>query len=178
MKIERKREINLLPLRHESAALIFDAIDGSRKHLGKWLPFVGQTRSIADTREFIHMVRDSKCQKKDEVYEIWYRGEFAGLIALKEIDTVNAKTEIGYWLKEEMTGMGIMTSACRMLISHAFSRMGLNRITVKVASGNMKSKAVPQRLGFRHEGMEIEGELLNGRFVDLEVYGLLKSEWK
>ncbi|MEJ2594489.1 MAG: GNAT family protein [bacterium] len=178
MTIDEVYGIRLRPLQRTSANMIFQAIDGSRNHLGKWLPFAHHTRSVSDTKRFISMVLDSSCEKKDEIFEIWYQKNFAGLVALKEIDKVNRKSEIGYWLTEEMTGKGIMTSACRLLVDHAFQKMGLNRITIKVASKNEKSKAIPLRLGFRFEGTEKEGELLNGRFTDLEVYGLLKSEWQ
>lgn len=47
-----------------------------------------------------------------------------------------------------------------------------------MAKGNTKSIAVPIRLGFTFEGVERNGELLHGHFIDLEVYGLLKSDCK
>lgn len=178
MTIEKDTGISLRPLQRASAVIIFQAIDASRKHLGKWLPFVNQTQSVSDTKRFIRMVLDSTCEKKDEIFEIWHQKDFAGLVALKEVDKVNKKSEIGYWLSKEMTGKGIMTYACRMLIDHAFQKMGLNRITIKVACENEKSKAIPLRLGFQFEGIEKDGELLNGIFTDLEIYGLLKSDWK
>jgi ribosomal-protein-serine acetyltransferase len=170
--------ILLKTIQPESAETIYQAIDSSRQHLGRWLPFVSQTTSVSDTRRFIQSVLTSKCPKKDEIFEIWYHEKFAGLIGFKEIDVANRQVEIGYWLRETMTGKGIMLDSCRMLIQHAFSTMNLNRIMIKVAIGNKRSIAIPEKLGFLIEGIQREGELLHGEFVDLRVYSLLKSDWK
>ena len=66
-----------------------------------------------------------------------------------------------------------------MLIDYAFDELELNRIAIKCAVGNQPSKNIPMRLGFVFEGIERDGELFpDGHFVDLEVYSLLKKEWK
>ena len=53
---------------------------------------------------------DKVSSNRDEVYLIWFKHEFAGLIGFKDIDRINDKIEIGYWLIEKMTGEGIATS--------------------------------------------------------------------
>jgi RimJ/RimL family protein N-acetyltransferase len=55
--------------------------------------------------------------------------------------------------------------------------LNLNRIEVRIAPENQASRAVCIRLRFRHEGILREAEWLGDRFVDLEVYSLLKSDW-
>jgi len=55
----------------------------------------------------------------------------------------------------------------------------MNRIQIKCASGNIPSKKIPQRLGFSLEGIERDGELLSdGKFTDLEVYSMLKKDFR
>jgi ribosomal-protein-serine acetyltransferase len=54
--------------------------------------------------------------------------------------------------------------------------MNLNRIQLKAAIGNIKSRNVARHLGFREEGTERESELHQRGFVDLVVYSLLKAE--
>ena len=56
--------------------------------------------------------------------------------------------------------------------------MGANRIEIKCGVGNDRSRHVPQRLDFTFEGIERDGELVNGQFIDIEVYSLLKREWR
>ena len=171
-------EILLKEISLASSQLIFDSIDRSRKHLGEWLPFVETTKSVDDTRNFIHSVLNQDCAKSDVIFEIWHLHKFAGLIGFKEIDNSNKKTEIGYWIDAAMTGKGIMHKACKSMISYAFHHLKLNRVMIKVAVENTKSKNIPISLGFTLEGVERDGELIHDRFHDLAVFSLLKYDWK
>jgi len=171
-------EIVLKELSFSSAAVIFQSIDNSRQYLSKWLPFTNLTKSQKDTEKFIQAVNYSTNRKKEKVFEIWYQNEFAGLLGLKDINENYRKLELGYWLDENMQNRGIMLRSCKQLINHIFGTMQMNRITVKVAVGNSKSSAIPKKLGFHFEGIEREGEALHGKFVDLEIYSLLKKDCK
>jgi ribosomal-protein-serine acetyltransferase len=157
--------------------LIFNAIDQNRPFLRKWLPFVDFTRKLGDTERFVRSVIEKVSSNRDEVYVIWYKHEFAGLIGFKDIDHVNDKIEIGYWLIEKMTGKGIATAAARKMINLAFRNMEMNRVVIRCGVGNTKSSAIPRRLGFSFEGIERNGERHYHIYIDLEVYSLLKSEW-
>lgn len=156
---------------------IFLAIDQNRRFLRKWLPFVDFTNKIGDTEKFVRSVLSKQSAHRDEVYVIWYKSEFAGLIGFKEIDHLNNKVEIGYWLIERMTGKGIATAATRKMINLAFRNMNMNRIQIRCGVGNEKSSAIPRRIGFSFEGIERCGERHKNTYIDLEVYSLLKSEW-
>src|SRR5690606_11963780 len=113
----------------------------------------------------------------DQVYTIRYQGQVAGIIGYKEIDRINNKLEVGYWLGEHFQGKGIMVRSCQALVQHAFAHMSINRVQFRVAVGNTKSSHIPKQLGFTLEGIMRDGEWLRGRFVDLEVYSMLRREW-
>jgi len=169
-------EILLERIEIRDAPTIFYAIDLNRSHLGRWLPFVGQTKEIRDTETFIRNVIMNRDETLNEVYTIWFKGEFAGTVGFHNTDRVNEKTEIGYWLVRNMKGKGIITRSCRELISLAFEKMGMNRITIKCATGNTASEKVASRLGFSFEGIERNGERFDKHFLDLKVFSLLKRE--
>jgi ribosomal-protein-serine acetyltransferase len=177
-RITVEKDLLLIPVSLASAEVIYDSIDQSRTHLRTWLPFVDKTRSVSDTRTFIKSVLHSAAPKKDEIWEIWSADRFAGLIGLKEIDYPNKKVEIGYWLDGRMTGKGIMGKACRALTDFVFSQYKLNRIMIKVATGNIRSIKIPESLGFTFEGIERDGEYTGQGFYDLRVYSMLKKEWE
>lgn len=160
----------------EDADVVFNAIDQNRSHLGHWLPFVDLTKNVRDSEAFIRMVISNREETRNEVYIIWYQGDFAGIIGFHNTDRVNEKTEIGYWLIENMTGKGIIHRSCRVLIEFAFEAMGMNRITIRCALGNQTSEKVAIRLGFSFEGIEREGERYHDHFFDLKVFSLLKKE--
>jgi RimJ/RimL family protein N-acetyltransferase len=56
--------------------------------------------------------------------------------------------EIGYWLDDAATGRGLMTEACAMAVEVGFSFEGIDVIEILHDRANLRSGAVPQRLGF------------------------------
>jgi ribosomal-protein-serine acetyltransferase len=170
-------DIHLETVKLSLAPIIFSAIESNRTFLKKWLPFIDQTRKISDTEDFINSVLDKPFKQRDNVYAIWYKGEFAGLIAYKDTDRMNCKTELGYWMIEKFQGKGIMTKSVSKLIDFAFRNLNMNRIQIKVATGNFKSAAIPKRLNFQFEGIERHGEKHFNNFLNLEVYSFLKDDW-
>jgi ribosomal-protein-serine acetyltransferase len=102
----------------------------------------------------------------------------AGVIGYDPIDWENHSTEVGYWLGEEYQGQGLATIACRALVEHAFLELGLNRVSIACATENKKSCAIPERLGFRREGVQRQAEWLYDHFVDHVIYAALASEWR
>lgn len=167
----------LKKLHMESAAAIFEAMNSDRQHLRTWLPFVDHTWKASDTEIFIQHIISNPAPKKDIVYEIWHENDFAGLVAIKEIDPWNRKAELGYWITSRFEGRGFVSRSCRMMIKLAFDNFKLNRIQIKAGIGNIRSCLIPERLGFRIEGIERDGERLTDRFTDLVTYSLLRDEW-
>jgi len=71
-----------------------------------------------------------------------------------------------------------MTKACESFIDYAFNDFKLNRVEIRCAENNFKSRAIPQRLGFTKEGLIRDSEWLYDHYVDHIVYGMLAIEWK
>ncbi len=171
-------EISLADLKVESAQALFNLIETNRRYLGKWLNWVDETRTIDDTILYIQTISDNDIFSARYVFGIYYKNNLAGLVDFHHGDRFNRKVEIGYWLAEEYQGNGIITDSCRALIKYAFEKTEINRIVIRCAECNDKSRAVPLRLDFKFEGVEREGQYLNGEFSNIMVYSLLKKEWK
>lgn len=177
MVIKIDSEIELRQLELRDSIDIFEAIDSQRDYLGKWLPFVAFTKEISDTKEFVDSIINAPKEISELVFTIRKQNKFIGLIGFKDTDRSNKKTEIGYWLSEKYQKQGIITRSVEKLCDFAFNELGINRVQIKCAVGNQPSKKVPQRLGFKFEGIERQGELLTGNiFTDLEIYSKLKSD--
>lgn len=174
-RIDEHIELRLLELRH--APELFACIDACRAYLREWLPWVDQTQEVADTEVFISDAVEQFADGEAVHVGIWYREVLAGVIGYHRIDLQNRSGEIGYWLGESFQGRGIMTKACRAMVSYGFSERGFNRIEIHCAPINGKSRAIPERLGFRIEGTLRQAERLVEGFVDNVVYGLLASEY-
>ncbi|WP_299703727.1 GNAT family protein [uncultured Pontibacter sp.] len=170
-------DLTLTEAQVSDANALYQLIDSGRLYLREWLPFIDFSHSATDTELYLRTV-SAPGNLQDKVYVIRYQQKVAGIIGYKTIDRVNSKLEIGYWLGEEFQGKAIMVRSCEALIKHAFEHMRMNRIQIKVGVGNRKSSRIPQRVGFKLEGIQRDGEWLRGKFIDLEVYSLLKREWQ
>jgi len=174
-RIDEELFLRLPDERHTPEA--YALIKRDTEHLKRWLKWVTDDFSIEDAREFVRRNRQQFADNEGYSAQIIYRGRVAGQVGYNELNWSNSKTEIGYWLGSAFQGHGIMTRACRALVNHAFHELKLNRVEIKCAVGNGRSRAVPERLGFTAEGTLREAELLHDRYVDLVVYSMLAAEW-
>jgi len=169
-------KIRLETIKLSMALEIFEAINRDRENLKTWLPFVESTKQVSDTKQFINSIVNQVTPKKEEIYSIWFKEEFAGLIGFKGTDWMNRKSEFGYWLISKMQGKGIMTKCVEKLIRYSFQKLKFQRIQIKVAHGNTKSEAIPKGLGFTFEGVERDGEYHQQKYLSLNVYSLLRTD--
>lgn len=167
-------ELHLWEVTLDEVQPIFETLVRERNYFSEWLPFVEQTKEPADTQAFVEQVISGDPNNLTCV--IYYQNHFVGLVGLRDTDMVNKKTEIGYWLSESYQKKGIMTRACKAMIDYAFDVLEMNRVQLKAATGNIKSQMVAERLGFKREGIEREGELHTRGFVDLVIFSLLRNE--
>lgn len=171
-------EIALKHLEINDAAPLFQLTDESRETLRQWLAWVDHTKSPEDSKAFIDSVLKQFADRKGLTAGILYKGELAGVAGFNSFDWTNGIGHIGYWLGTGYEGKGIMTRAVRGLIDYAVYSLELNRIEIRAAYANQKSRAIPERLGFIQEGQIRQAEWLHDHFVDHVVYGMLAREWK
>jgi ribosomal-protein-serine acetyltransferase len=100
-----------------------------------------------------------------------------GVCGFHPIDEGNKIGGIGYWLSKFFLGKGIMTMSVKSIVKIGFQVYGLNRIEITCATGNIKSQAIPERLGFKFEGVLRGREYLGGKYLDHAMYSLLEAEF-
>ncbi len=148
------------------------------EHLHEWSPWVNENFSFESVKEYYQTTLKKFANNEDEMgLNIVFKGEIVGGAGFHEINRQDKSAEIGYWLTKDSTGKGLVTKSVSRLIDYAFDEMKLNRITIKCVPENVKSRAVPERLGFTNEGVEGEAGWLHTRFVDHVVYSMLAKEW-
>jgi ribosomal-protein-serine acetyltransferase len=174
-RLNEEVSLELLDLRH--AEELFRVTDANREQLRKWLPWVDGSQSAEDTRAFIRCTRKQLLDDNGFQAVIRVRGVLAGVVGHHGINWANRSTSLGYWLSKGAQGRGIMTDACRAFTGHAFGALDLNRVEIRCATENGKSRAIPARLRFTREGTVREEEWLHDHFVDHVVYGMLASKW-
>lgn len=175
-KVNNNVELRMLD--ESYAKDLFSLVEKNRSYLREWLPWLDNSKTLDDTLNFRKLSIDLFSKDEALALGIFYKSTLTGIISFNKIDWQNGVVLIGYWLSESHQGKGIMTESCKALINYAFTELQLNRVEIRCAEGNKKSRAIPERLGFKQEGIIRQGEWLYDHYVDLVVYSLLSSEWK
>ncbi|MFD2924420.1 GNAT family N-acetyltransferase [Halobacillus naozhouensis] len=173
-----KEDLSLKLLEKKDAKELFSLVDESRDYLREWLPWVEDIKQEKDYGPVIDMWLQQFSSQEGLQAGILYKGELAGVAGFNKIDWSNRKTSIGYWLSEKYQGRGIVTTVVKALIDCAFAEYHLNRVEIECGVDNEKSRAIPERIGFRQEGIIREAEYLYDHFHDLALYSILAKEWK
>ena len=103
-------------------------------------------------------------------------GTLIGTVGLR-IDDEDQRAELGYWIGKPFWGHGYCTEAARCVLQFGFEQVGLNRIFAHHFSRNPASGRVMQKLGMSHEGHLPQHVRKWDGFEDLELYGIVKSQW-
>lgn len=169
--------LELRSLEPVHAQALFHLTDDNRDHLRPWLPWLDSTRSVRDTRRFIREARDAYRELSMVQTGIWCGDEIVGAIGINRIDATNRRAHIGYWVGRAHEGRGFITRSCVRMMRYGFEQLDLNKIEILCEPRNLRSRAIPERLGFIPEGTLREAQWINDHFVDLIVYGMLVREW-
>jgi ribosomal-protein-serine acetyltransferase len=168
--------LQLRQLEGHQAPLLFALTEKNRAYLRRWLFWLDDNTTAEDSRSFIDSGRERYANRESLELGIWHREALVGMVGFNHFAWGAQSGELGYWLDAEAQGTGIMTRSCRGLIAHAFAELDLHRVEIRCAADNQRSRAIPERLGFRQEGQLRQVEWLYDHFVDHCVYGLLAGE--
>lgn len=178
MKFQLDDEIELRSYVEKDAEQLFAAVKENYEHLRPFLHWVTPDYSLESAREFIEQNQEVVAKKARESRGIFYRGNLIGAVGFVNFSWDSRRTEIGYWIAGDFEGRGIITKSCKTLINYAFNDLNVNRIEIRCATENGRSRAVPERLGFKLEGILRQFQWRHTRLYDVAVYGLLKAEWQ
>lgn len=171
-------ETSLIALDMPDASALFALIETSRDHLHDWLPWIDDILTLDDARRFIDAAQRQAQAGASLHAGIWYQGQLAGVVALNYIDQLHGQAEIGYWLGAAFQGRGLMTAACRVLVDYVFDTIHLRRVEIRCAAENLRSRAIPGRLGFVEEGSARQLEWARGRYMETIIYAMDAAAWQ
>ncbi|WP_033543193.1 GNAT family N-acetyltransferase [Planococcus sp. CAU13] len=150
------------------------AIKASMDELKPWLGFVQNDPSPQDT-EINTLESHILFLKRENLRYLIFdieTGEFIGTTGFHDIEWDIPKMEIGYWISTPHSGKGYMTEAVNALTELALTEFGCRRVEIRCDAENMKSRAVPEKLGYVLEGVLHNDELsVDGkRLTDTAIY--------
>ena len=136
-------------------------------------------RTVGESRSYLRYMLKRYRNREPASWGIEWKqtGEIIGTIGFMWIQSDNAAAEVGYSLSRDYWNRGIMTEALRAVIGHGFGSMNLNRIEAQHETGNPASGAVMRKCGMQREGTLRQRLYNKGRYVDVELYAILRREY-
>lgn len=104
--------------------------------------------------------------------------ECVGHVGLYQIDHRVGGAEFGILIGDATyRGRGLGRACTQFCIDYAFDRLNLNRVHLRVLTSNEGAAHLYRSLGFRDEGCLRQAQFRNGRYVDVLIMSLLRSEY-
>jgi [ribosomal protein S5]-alanine N-acetyltransferase len=138
-------------------------------------------RSIDDSLNFIRLyVAHSYAEMLADPFAVALKSdphrEMVGAIGCHWTSRPHATMELGYWLAKFVWGRGVATEAADAVVRFAFANYPVERIQARTIHGNDASSKVLEKVGFRREGVLRSSLFRRGKFEDVTMFSLLRSE--
>jgi RimJ/RimL family protein N-acetyltransferase len=150
MPITTKRLI-IRPMMPGDGKEVFAAVEESRPHLRLWMPWVDRTTKWEDCEETMRRFYAEFILRTGINLVMISGRRIIGSCGYAYLNWSRYNADIGYWCRSSEQGKGYATEAAAALTHYAFKQMGMKRVTILCDEENLKSRAVPERLGFTLE---------------------------
>ncbi|WBW94936.1 GNAT family N-acetyltransferase [Oceanirhabdus sp. W0125-5] len=85
--------------------------------------------------------------------------------------------EVGYRIyRDEDKGKGYTSEALRLFTAYLFELKPIKRLEIQVSVGNIPSRKVAEKVGFKYEGLKRQAVFSKGKYEDIELFSLLREE--
>jgi RimJ/RimL family protein N-acetyltransferase len=163
------------------AAPLKAAIDASLEHLRPWMPWAeNEPQELQAKVELLRRFRAEFDLGQDFGYGIFDSAEkqVLGGSGLHPRVGPDAR-EIGYWIHKDHINRGLATEAAAALTTVAFLIDGVARVEIHCDPQNLRSLAVPRKLGFVHEATLRQRKMASGGARrDSMIWTLLADEFR
>ena len=134
--------------------------------------------SIHQTRNYLRFLIRQYRNAAPGTFAIALRetGKVIGTIGFMWVQTDNRAAEVGYSLSRTYWNQGYMSEALQAIVEFGFTKLNLNRIEAQHECDNPASGRVMQHAGMRHEGTLRQRIFNKGRYVDVELYAIVRSD--
>ena len=151
------------------------AIVASLEELRPWMGWAADT-SVEQTRAFTLGVEERWNSNLGWTFTIMHEAEPSGTVGLDQYQPMLQQAQLGYWIRSDLAGRGLMKEAARALVAFAFDEVGLHRLELHASPDNVASIKVAEALGFQREGLARDIAKNAYGFYDCFTFGLLSTD--
>jgi RimJ/RimL family protein N-acetyltransferase len=168
--------LRLRAIEREDIKLYFEWLNDPEviRHLSMYLPL-----SMLDEEQWFESQQARDRHERPMAIELQGEGwKLVGTCSVFAIDWVNRSAELGIMIGDKSVwNQGIGTQVMIMLQRHCFETLNLNRVFLRVDGENVRGRRAYQKAGFVEEGCLRQAVFNNGRYEDMYIMSVLRSEW-
>lgn len=161
----------------DHAAGLWEATEASLPELLVYMAWAVHA-SPENSRAYAQRVAQRFEQSIDWSFTILHDEVVVGAISLMNYEAMFNVAEMGYWIRSDLAGRGLITEAGLAVCDFGFDEVHLHRIELRAWVENPASIRVAEKLGFTREGLLREASWAQAGYQDMYIYGLLESDRK
>jgi RimJ/RimL family protein N-acetyltransferase len=157
----------------------YQLIQSNYDYLREELMEINALQSLEDAEEYVRLKRIAWLSRERLVPKIVDKatGRMIGQLWI-EPKWDRKIFEIGYFVEEKSQGKGYVTEAVKRMIRFLFADLDAERLEIHSKASNSRSIGIALGCGFTKEAQLRErGRTSTGEAVDMQIYGLLRSEF-
>lgn len=167
-RLDGPRTLLLMPRAGAGAEMAL-VVTQSLSHLRPWMAWAQDAPTAASAEAVVRRMHADFIARRDLCFHLFARradgspGRLLGGTGLHRIDWTVRRFEIGYWIRPDAAGQGLVGEAVQLLTALAFDRLAARRVEIRCDTRNTRSRAVAERAGFalegvlRHDALGVDG---------------------
>ena len=166
----------LRPYRDSDVAEMSAAVRESTETIGRWMTWAKHDFSEYDAACWFDHCSQSRAAGTAHEFGIFTLEEkFVGGCGLNQLSVINKLCNLGYWVRQSEQRKGAATAAVLTLRALGLHRLGLSRIEIAVAEGNVESVGVARKAGATYECLARSRLQLHGKAVAAHVFSFTRA---
>jgi ribosomal-protein-serine acetyltransferase len=168
----------LRPARADDLGPYWEAVTESVAELSQWMAWCHEGYSREEARVWLDTCARawSRAEAFDFLVTDRTTGALLGACALNQLDPVNRRANLGYWVRTSACGRGVATEAAALVVHYGLGELGFGRVEILAAVANRASQRVAEKLGARREGVARNRFCFRGAYVDAVVFSLVPAD--
>lgn len=176
-QIETERLLLRAPRNSGDGKIVNEAIKDSFKELKPWLPFAQKLPGVEETEENLREAHANFIERVSFRFLIFPKDskDLIGIISFESVNWDIPKCEIGYWINTKFSGYGYITEAAKELTNFGLNKIRFKRIEIRCESENLKSRSIPEKIGYELEGILKNDDLSadGSKLTDTCIYAII-----
>jgi ribosomal-protein-serine acetyltransferase len=169
--------VEIRPYTLEDAPAVWEAVRESLSELRPWMPWCHDQYSIEESHRWLEVqVPAFRDGSAFSFAIVGTDGQYLGGCGLNQVDEINKRANLGYWVRSSVTRRGVATTAVGLLRDWAFRHTDFVRLEVVIAAGNLASQRVARKAGAEFEGTLRKRLCLYGIAHDATMFSFTRAE--